>query len=387
MTLRKPILYPLLTVVVATALIAAHSLNGAAKSTSAAALLKNAQHGDPKLTSAGAMNFGPNGLLLIAEPRSAGILAVDTGDTGPVQKLKHRVDDVANLVAAKLGAPAGGAKIVDLAVNPASGRIYLSVLRAAGNIPAILTIDADGKVAELALDQLAWVRVPLAGKDGAKIGNVTDVAFAGDRVLAAGASSEEFSSKIFSVPLPLEHGASAAVFSAETYHVAHGKWETKAPISSFVPYEENGKHYVVGAFACTPIAKFPLNDLSSGANVRGTSVVELGSGNRPLDMFTYSKDGKRWLVTHTQRMGSRAPFGPSAYWGARVDMDYLALNDAEKINQKAARRDTAKKSGPDGIEIVDSLFGAMHVDKLNNDEAIVLREAGDKLVLEMAKLP
>ena len=40
-------------------------------------------------------------------------------------------------------------------------------------------------------------------------------------------------------------------YSAETYHVAHGKWETKAPITSFVPLEENGKHYVVGSFACT----------------------------------------------------------------------------------------------------------------------------------------
>ncbi|MBI5772429.1 MAG: hypothetical protein HZA89_01650 [Verrucomicrobia bacterium] len=358
-----------------------------AKPASAEALLKNAQRGNPKLQSIGTMSFGPGGLLLVAEPRHAALVAIATGDTGPVQKLKHRVDDVAGLAAARLGAPAGGVQIVDLAVNPASGKIYLGVVRQADKQIAILTIDADGKVAELPLNNATYVRAQMPATEKMKIGNITDVAFAGDRVLAAGASNEEFSSKIFSLPVPLAHGVAANIYSAETYHVAHGKWETKAPISSFVPYEEGGKHYVVGAFACTPIAKFPLHDLQSGANVKGTSVVELGSGNRPLDMFAYDKGGKKWLVTHTQRMGERAPFGPSKFWSARVSMDYLALNDADKINQKAARRDTAKKSGPDGIEIVDSLFGAVQVDKLNNDEAVVLRESGDKLVLEMAKLP
>ena len=47
----------------------------------------------------------------------------------------------------------------------------------------------------------------------------------------------------------------ASVFSAETYHVAHRKWETKAPIQSFIPYTSKGETFVVGAFACTPVAK------------------------------------------------------------------------------------------------------------------------------------
>jgi hypothetical protein len=68
-------------------------------------------------------------------------------------------------------------------------------------------------------------------------------------------------------------------------------------------------------------------------------------------------------------------------------MSYLAANDADKTNEKAARRDTTKKSGPDGIEIVDSLFGAVQLDKLDNENAVVLRESGEKLVLELAKLP
>ena len=100
------------------------------------------------------------------------------------------------------------------------------------------------------------------------------------------------SSKIYSIPLPMEHGNSAAVYSTETFHVAHGRWETRAPIQSFIPVQENGKTYIVGSFSCTPIAKFPVDGLEDGAKVKGTSIVELGSGNRPIDMFIYNKDGK-----------------------------------------------------------------------------------------------
>jgi len=360
----------------------------AALSTSlpAASHLKDAATGDPKLRSVGAMSFGPGGLLLVTEPRHAAIVAIETGDTGPVQKLKQRVDNVGALLAARLGAPEGGVTIADMAVNPASGKIYLSVTRKPDNASLIVIVTADGQAAPLDYAKAKHARVSLPAADTAKVGNVSNVAFAGDRVLAAGSSNEEFSSKIFTLSLPLAHGGSAMPVSAETYHVAHGKWETKAPITSFVPMEENGKHYVVGSFACTPIAKFELDDLKPNAQVKGTSVVELGSGNRPLDMFTYEKDGKQWLVTHTQRFHQNL-FGPSKYWGARVDMSHIKVRDEAKINQKAVRRDVKQPKGPEGIEIVDSLFGAVHVDKLSNTEVVVLREQGTALTLEIAPLP
>lgn len=347
------------------------------------ARLKNAQSSGLKLEAAGALSFGPEGLLIIAESRMGSVVAVQTADKGPVQKLKQRVDKVPELVASTLGATAENVVINDLAVNPASGLIYLSVSRKPDNAASILTINAEGKAAVLDVAALPWARVTLPGVAGGKTTNITDVACTTDRVLAAGSCNEEFASKIYSIPLPLEHGATASVYSAETYHVAHGKWETRAPISSFIPHEENGKSFVVGAFACTPVAKFPLNDLSSGAKVQGVSVVELGSGNRPLDLFEYEKDGKRWLVTHTQRF-KKPLFGPSEFWGARMDMKYL---DAENTNEKATRRDTKQPKGPEGIEIVDALFGAVQVAKLDNAQAIVLRDHEGALALETVALP
>jgi hypothetical protein len=352
--------------------------------------LANVQTGNPGLKSIGNLNFGPEGILLVADPQAAAIVAISTGDTGPVVKLKKRVDNVRELAASALGAAPDAIEIKDMTVNPASGKIYLAVVRSADKQAAILTIDADGKVRDLPLDQAKYVSVSLPGEDRAKVRNITDLEFASDRVLVAGQSNEEFSSKIYSIALPLTHNAPGKMFSTETYHVAHGKWETKAPIQSFIPYEEAGKSYVVGSFACTPIAKFPLDDMKAGGQVRGTSVVELGSGNRPLDMFTYTKDGQKWLVTHTYRMHfKKNTYGPSKWWGVRVKMNYL---DALDINEKAALRDESKPKGPDGIEIVDALAGAVQVAQLNNDEIVVLRadpktDTEDKLSLEIAQLP
>lgn len=348
--------------------------------------LKNPQTGGIQFKSISALSFGPEGLLLVAEPSTGSVIGIQTGDVGPAAKPKSKIDDIGSVIAAGLGTTADNITVRDLAVNPASGRIYLAVNRKPDNAAAIITIDSNGKASALDCSQLPWAKATLPGGTATKVTNVTDVAFAGDRVVAAGSCNEEFASKIFSIPMPIEHGATASVFSAETYHVSHRKWETRAPISSFVCDQQEGKPVVVGAFACTPIAKFPIDDLQSGAQVKGISMIELGSGNRPLDMFTYTKDGKRWLVTHTQRF-HKPLFGPSEFWGARLDMALLQPNAAEKTNENAIRRNVKENKDANGIEIVDALFGAVQADKLSDTEAVVLKNNAGALSLEVVALP
>ena len=350
------------------------------------AQLKNPITGDLALKSVGPLTFGPHGLLLLAEPNAAAIVAVDTGDVSPPLKIAQPVVDVGALLAAALKTTADQIQIVDMAVNPASGKVYFSVRNNAAKNVAILAVDGDGKANAVDLAALPHVRVSLPKSEAGPIRTISDLALAGDRVLVTGQSNEEFSSKIFSIPLPLSAESTGSIFSAETYHVSHKRWETKAPIQSFIPYDDHGKACVIGAFACTPIAKFPIADLASGASVRGTSVVELGSGNRPVDLFAYTRDGHGWIVTNTSRF-HQPLFGPSKYWGVRVSMAYLDRSTPEQINEQAARRDVKQKSGPDGIEIMDSLSGAVHIDKLDDATMIVLRENGDKLQLESVALP
>ncbi len=349
------------------------------------AILANVQQGDAEISRIGRMSFAPGGVLLVADIGSASIVAIETGDIGPVKKLKERVNDVDKKIAAALGTDKEGINIADMTVNPASGKIYVSVQRKADGLNAIILFDENGKLAPLNLKKARFVRVPLPVADQKTIRNISGVEFSKDRVLAAGQSNEEFSSKIYSLPLPLTHGKAGEVYSTETYHVAHGRWETRAPIQSFIPYQEEGEDYIVGSFACTPIAKFKISDIKQNEHIKGTSVVELGSGNRPMDMFTYEKNGKKWLITNTDRFHhERRPLGPSQYWGVRVDMAYL---QADEINAEAARRVVTEKSGPNGIEVVDALFFAKHVAKLNNDEMVILRDNKGALDLEISKLP
>lgn len=340
----------------------------------AESLLKGVVSEGLALKSAGKIAFGPDGLFLISDPRSASVVAVVTGDTGPVEKLSHRVDNIEGALSAAVGSEK--VTIVDMAVNPQSGKVYFSVNAQPGNKPAVLRLSSTGQVDLLDLSSLKHVRMSLPTSENAQLRNVTDLAWGGDAVIVAGQSSEEFANKIYEIPAPLENGENANFFSAETYHVAHRRWETKAPIQSFIPWEEDGDFYIVGAFACTPIAKFPIKDIESGTKIKGTSVIELGSGNRPRDMFTYEKDGEQWLVTNTQRFKDNL-FGPSKYWAARVKLEYLDASDPAETNENAPRRNTKAASGPDakGIEVVEELFGAVIVSQLENDEVVILKES------------
>ncbi len=350
---------------------------------------ENTQKGSLELSSAGKIAFGPDGLLLISDPRAAVIVAVDTGDTGPAERLQEPVADIDAVIAKAKEVAPEQVTIVDMAVNPASGKVYFSLNTQPGNKPSLVSVDAAGNVSEVELSRAEYVKISLPSTEAGKLRNVTDLAFADFSIIVAGQSAEEFANKIYQIPIPLTHGQTAEFFSAETYHVSHKRWETKAPIQSFIPYESAGKFYVVGAFACTPIAKFPLSDIESGANIKGTSVVELGSGNRPRDMFTYVKDGQEWLVTNTQRFKDNL-FGPSAFWAARVKMEYLDADEPEDTNENAIRRNVNAPSGPDakGIEVIDELFGAVHVSQLDNAEVIVLRETESGThTLELVTLP
>ena len=95
-----------------------------------AALLESPQTGGLQVQSLSSLSFGPEGLLLVAEPASASVVAIQTGDAGPkTERLAKPVADIGAQIAAGLGAKKEDITIKDLAVNPASGRIYLGVQR------------------------------------------------------------------------------------------------------------------------------------------------------------------------------------------------------------------------------------------------------------------
>jgi hypothetical protein len=349
--------------------------------------LKGAITGTPALKSIQAIGFGPNGLLLIGDGRGAQVIAVDTGDTKATKWTTKKRPNINEELAGRLGTTAKGIEIVKIAVNPASQTAYFAIRVLDGKKDLILTMDGDGKVREFPLEKVRFVRIELPVEDKSPMKMITDIAWADDQVLVAAQANETFASKIITIATPLQHESKGTVASTETYHVAHGRWETNAPIRTILPYEENGKKYLVGAFTCTPLVKYSLTELRPGARVKGTSVIELGNGNTPRGMFTYQKDGKTYILMNTYRMfHKRDPVGPSPYWTVKVDQ--TILQEAEKVNQKALRRVKGKASVSmtDRAVVVPEYHGVVLMDRFDAQNALVVR-TDDKGAMDLAVLP
>jgi hypothetical protein len=347
-------------------------------------LFKSSTTGNPKVQSIDAIGFGPQGLLIIGDSKGGQIVAVNTGDTTPQNWSRTDLPKVNEELAGRLGTTAKGIEITKLAVNPASRKAYIAVRKLADKSSVLLTLDGTGKINEFALDNVKYARAKLPAQS--KINLITDVTWADDRILAAVQANDTFGSRIVSIPVPLQNDSEGVTFSTETFHVAHNKWETKAPIRTVLPYSQDGKKYLVGAFTCTPLVKYSLDDLQPGAKVKGTSVVEVGNGNTPRDMFTYEKGGKTYILMSTFRMfHSRAPVGPSPYW--TVKLDHTLLTESKNINEKALRRVQGKtlESRTDRATVVDTFHGVTHMDRLDNERALVIR-TDDKGAMNLAVL-
>ena len=342
--------------------------------------------GSPKIMAIDVIGFAPDGVLIIADGRGGQLIAVKTLDTVSAKPLAKKTENIQQKLAAKLGAKSDGISILDMAVNPESGRVYFAIRRQADKQYVILrTNGADFD--EFQLNNVTYARLALPKSDRAPVSRVTDLAWADDRILAGARANEEFASKLLVINAPLNHASQIDIYSAETYHVAHGRWETKAPMSALIPFKEKGKSYVVGAFSCTPVVKYPIDTLKPGAKVKGTSVLELGSGNRPLDMISYEKDGKPYVLANTFRFHhEKRPFGPSPYWTVRFGQD--VLQEEEKVNQQALRR-LGKDSTPstDRVVMIESLHGVTQMDKLNGEMIVILRETKGGVDLEVVPLP
>lgn len=351
----------------------------------AGAVIQESLTGNPGLRSIQVLSFAPDGVLLVGDGAGSQIVAIETGDTTPEMPLSEAIEGFPAKLAGHLGANADGVEIIDLAVNPASNRIYIAARRQADRQSVIVTVDGQSRIRELELDNVRYARIGLSSGD-VKISAVTDVAWADDRIVAAGRSNETFSSKIFNIAAPLKKDSQSTMFSAETFHVSHRRWETKAPMSVIIPFRENDQTYVVGAFSCTPVVKYPLDSLKPGAQVKGSSVMELGSGNRPIDMFIYEKEGRHFVLSNTFRFHhKRKPFGPSPYWTVKFEQGILEAKEA--VNESALRRLKGYEPATDRVQMVDSFHGAMQMDKLGKDRAVVLRERKEGIDLAVLPLP
>jgi hypothetical protein len=105
-------------------LIALALVGSLAGQSSAADLASQMTRGNAELQSAGPIAFAPEGILLAADPKSAAIVAIATGDVSRASTpAEYAIDKIDEKIAAALGSSAKEIQIVDMATNPSSGLV------------------------------------------------------------------------------------------------------------------------------------------------------------------------------------------------------------------------------------------------------------------------
>ncbi len=365
-----------LTALAAVAVVAAVTAHNPAVSPVSAAA--------PAMQSIGVVAFAPDGTLFAADNKGGAIFALDLGAAANGAKAGSAdIEGVDQKIAAALGTDAASIAVTDLAIHPKTKNAYIAVTRGTGADaqPALLRVDGDGKITPIALDTLKSTSVALSNAPAAAEGRrnprndaVTDMAFvntstalgASGRLIVAGLSNEEFASKLRSFAYPF--AAADPGTSVEIFHGNHGALETRAPVYTFIPYTIDAKPYVIASYTCTPLVKFPMDSLK-GTKVQGTTIAELGAGNRPLDMILYRKDGREFLLMSNNSRGVMKI--PTADFGTAAAI-------------------TAKVTTPTGgiaYETIKSMQGVEQMDLLDAQRSIVIARTGAGLNLSAVALP
>ena len=85
--------------------------------------------GKVELKSAGALAFGPDGVLFVGDSVGGSVAALDTGDRTPAKAHAVDVQGIDAKIAALVGVAPADIMINDVAVNPISRNVYVSASR------------------------------------------------------------------------------------------------------------------------------------------------------------------------------------------------------------------------------------------------------------------
>lgn len=350
-----------------------------------------------KLQSIGPIAFAEDHTILVSDPKGAAIFAFDLSDlAGKGLDKTTKIEGFGDKIAAMLGTKANDIRIIDVAVNPLTQQAYAAVMRGQGNraTPVLVSVSAGGKLDAVSfkgrkfssarLDNAPAVRAANAaagrgnfagnrrgrrrGRGNQRMESITDIGWIRDKVVVAGLSNEEFASKLRVLDYPLKSADKGT--SVEIYHGAHGKFETRSPIRTFIPYQIQGKQHIVAAYTCTPLVLFPVLDLSPGKKVKGKTIAELGNRNKPLDIIAYEDEGKDFLLIANSSRGI-------------MKVSVAGMEDQASITSRVPQGETAGQ----GYETIKAIQGVVQLDKLGKRHALVLIDKGGALTLQAIPLP
>ena len=288
------------------------------------------QQGAP-IQFAGALEFGPDGVLFVGDNIGEAIFAFEVGNGDrPEEDAPINLDDIDGAIANVLGVGKNGITINDMAVHPTTREVYLSVSRSNGAsaLPAIVKVDFTGKVHNIQIADLNYSRQslhdvpdgtkqfklrgffggPPSVKETAKsqqpmsVLTIMDIEYFQGELFVSGISNEEFASTLRRLPYPFS--GNYGVTKVRMFHIAHDQWETRAPIRSMVAKNLDGTDYLIASYTCSPVVLIPIADVKDGAAITGRTIGDMGNG-QPIDMFTFKNamagGGEYVFVTNNSR--------------------------------------------------------------------------------------
>lgn len=354
----------------------------------------------PSFKYLGSLAQGPEGVVFAADAQDVSIYALELKDvikggtpgTKPVESIDQKI-------AALLGTDVAGIQITDVLVYGSNRNTLVSAMRGEGAQAqaALIRVDGEGKLTNIPLASVRYSKVAMPSppppssdlavgtnkftvqnyprpRDNTPVGQIlgystiTDMAYDGGRLYVTGLANEEFASKLRVIPYPFKNVDRGT--GVEIWHGAHGQFETRSPINTFVPYTVKGERHIIASYTCTPLVKFPVSALKPGADVRGVTIGEFGNGNRPIDMVVYSKGGHDFLLMSNNRRGV-------------MKVSTSGFADTAPILKRVQVEDRV------GVvpETIASLKGVEQLDKLDDARAVLLTRNAGGLELQTIAFP
>ena len=315
----------------------------------------NAQ--EPK--SLGALAFNEDGVLFAGDNMSGAVFAFDfTSENESKEAFEINVYNIDDQVASILGTSKDNINIQDIAVHPKSREVYLSVARGHGldALPALLKVDAESQVKNIDLSRVEHTSqtlsslpdnsqtLALRGSVGApptkkeiqksKVSlrtlTIVDMEYHKGELFVAGISNEDFNSVLRRLPFPFD--GKESISDIEMFHIAHDRYETRAPIRSMVVKNIDGVDQLVAAYTCSPLVLIPLSELKDGAKVKAKTIGDMGNG-QPIDMVSFNMMGQEMLFVTNN---SRSP----------MVIPVQGLNGAKVVTEKDFERGPKLDLGP-----------------------------------------
>jgi hypothetical protein len=325
---------------------------------------------------------GSGNVLFVADWKTARVNAITLGEAA--QKAPGTAFNILDLEPL-LSKQVGGARftVEDMVARPGTAEVYIALSYGAARMPALIVVTSDRKARRIDLKAARSTSVALRDAPATdyefwrdmpeRSFTVTDMKWHNGELFIAGLSDQEFASTLRRVKYPFDSRQS--ITSIEIYHTGHNLIETRAPIRAMSFASWGGKPYLVAAYTCTPIVTVPLDDLKDGAHIRGKTIAELGYGNTPADMISY---------TRTER--------------GKAEDFLLLLNFERGASVIPVSHVEAASAGPGinklvpfgqitGVDATPApLAGALRLDNLDDKSFIVVRRQLEKDALQLVTI-